>query len=381
MNKWPHCLLLLILVAPLLSGCWDRLEVEERIFVLAVAIDKAKQEGDSLPDYEVTVQLAEPRALSGKTPSTNMKPVWNVSATGPSLFDCMRALTTKVARVPFYEHLQVIVVSEELAKEGLSRPMDLFLRDHEMRRKIALVVTEGPAKKVLNIQHRLIPVPGIYLSILTKESLRKTARMPKDSTVGHFSSDFRAGRDTILTRVEPKGQYVLMEGGAVIKMDKFIGWFSDLDVRSYRWVNGTVEAGNYVIVKKHSQVTKNYTTFEVKSMRSIIKPHVQNGKPAFTISIRTEGHVGEDGLPPEPTNEDLLQIEQLLNEQLKKDVEDIIKKVQKKFGVDIFGFGEKLRRYEYAYWKKHRDNWDEIFRTVEFDVKVEASIRRIGHVK
>lgn len=75
MNKWPHCLLLLILVAPLLSGCWDRLEVEERIFVLAVAIDKAKQEGNSLPDYEVTVQLAEPRALSGKTPSTDRKSV------------------------------------------------------------------------------------------------------------------------------------------------------------------------------------------------------------------------------------------------------------------------------------------------------------------
>jgi len=380
LKKLVLCTMLFTATTPLLTGCWDRLEIEERIFVLAVAIDKVEQKQTVFPYYEVTVQLAEPRALSGQAPSDNMKPIWNVTTTGPSMFDCMRELTTKVARVPFYEHLQVIVVSEELARDGLARPMDLFLRDHEMRRRISLVVTEGKAKEALGIDHRLVPVPGLYLSMLTKESLRKTALMPRDSTVGHFSTNYRAGQHTLLNRIVPDRNSVHMKGGAVLKQDRFVGWLSDMEVRAFRWVRGTVAAGNYVIVKGKDKA-RNYTSYEVKSMRSIIKASVRDGKPKFSVTIRSEGHIGEDGLPPNPTSGDLIEAERYLNKQIKKDTQAIVKKMQTKFGIDLFGFGEQMRRYEYAYWKKHKDRWDDIFRTAEVDIRVETSIRRIGHVR
>ncbi|MCS7461561.1 Ger(x)C family spore germination protein [Paenibacillus doosanensis] len=374
--------LLLLLV---LTGCWDRLEIEERIFVLAVSVDKGKTRHQGLSDYDLTVQLAEPKALSGKTPSNHVEPVWNVSVTGPSLFDCMRTLATRVARVPFYEHLQVVIISEELAKEGVERPMDLFLRDHELRRKTSLIITQGKAKDVLEVHHKLLPVTGLYLSRLTKESIRKTAKMPRHSTIGTFSSNYRANRNSVLTRVEPRKNQVKMAGGAVLNKDKFAGWLEDADVRGYRWVVGSVQAGNYVVVNNEENGKQehpiNHTTYEVKNMRSIIKPGLRNGKPCFTVQIRSEGHIGEDGLTSSPTNEEVKNVEHLLNLQIKKDIERIVRKMQKQFGLDIFGFGEQMRRHEHAYWKKHEKEWDEVFKTAEVDIRVDTSVRRIGHVR
>ncbi|WP_068781238.1 MULTISPECIES: Ger(x)C family spore germination protein [unclassified Paenibacillus] len=368
-------ILLLILS---LTGCWDRLEIENRIFVLAVAIDKvAKKEGKIL--YELTIQVAEPKALSGKSPPTDIKPVWNVSVTGYSIFDCMRSMATEVARIPFYEHLQVIVISEELAKEGIAAPMDLFLRDHELRRKTNLVVAPGQAKDVLDINHKLIPVPGVYLSMLTQESVNKTSKMPQNSTVDTFSVNFRANRNTLLTKVEPREDHVIMQGGAILNKDKFAGWLNSNEVRSYQWVIGTVRAGNYLTVNdKENQV---FTTFEVKNMRSIIKPHIRNGDPYFTIRIIVEGNIGEDSILPNSTPGDLRKIEQMLNQNIRHDADTVIQKLQKEIGLDIFGFGEQLRRHKYAYWKQHEQDWENLFRTVDVNVEVETSIRRIGHVK
>ena len=52
-----------LLLVFFLTGCWDRVEIENRIFVLAVAIDKEmKKDGKRL--YELTIQVAEPKALS-----------------------------------------------------------------------------------------------------------------------------------------------------------------------------------------------------------------------------------------------------------------------------------------------------------------------------
>lgn len=370
--------IIVLLLVLFLTGCWDRVEIEHRIFVLAVAIDKEmKKEGKTL--YELTIQVAEPKALSGKSVPSDVKPVWNVSVTGYSIFDCMRSMATKVARVPFYEHLQVIVISEELAKDGISAPMDLFLRDHELRRKTNLVVTPGKAKDILDINHKLIPVPGVYLSKLTQESVNKTSKMPQNSTVGAFSVNYRANRNSLLIKVEPREDHVIMQGGALLNKDKFAGWLESNDVRSYQWVVGTVQAGNYLIV--NDQGNQRFTTFEVKNMRSAIKPQIRNGKPYFTVRIIAEGNIGEDGLSPNPTAQDLTKIEQMLNNEIRHDANLIIQKLQKEYGLDIFEFGEALRRHEYAYWKQHEQEWDNIFRTVDVSVQVETSIRRIGHVK
>ncbi|MED4784063.1 Ger(x)C family spore germination protein [Brevibacillus choshinensis] len=380
----PHVLLRVIafmLLPFLLSGCWDRVEIQDRLFVMAVAIDKNKGEKGKRSYYEFTAQFTEARALSGRVTSPHVSPVWNATSTGPSIFECIRLMATRVARVPYYEHLQVIIIGEELAKEGLNHPLDLFLRDHESRRKIKLVIVQGSAKEALYVKPKLIPVSGQYISRLTEQGRAKTARLPHTTSIGQFSSNFHGGTNSVLPRITTHPHELKMAGGAIMKGEKLVGWLTDQEVKSLRWINGTFSAGDEVLLQNPEGGPPGFTTLEVKAVRSTVHTAIKNGKPVFTVMIRGESNLAEDGMQDKPTIEKLKKKEEQVNKTVQAKTEALIKKMQSNIQTDIFGFGEELRRHQYAYWKTHEKNWEHIFKEAEVHVNVETFIRRIGQFK
>lgn len=377
-----RALLLLSAVLPLLlSGCWDRVEIQERLFVMAIAIDKNLPEKGKRSYYEYSAQFTEARALSSRISSTNISPIWNATSTGPSIFECIRLMATRVARQPYYEHLQIIIIGEEMAKDGISHALDLFFRDHESRRNIKLVIAKGMGKSALAVKPRLMPVSGQYISKLTEEGESKTARLPNTVSIGQFSTNFHSGSNSVLPRITIEPHEVKMAGGAIMKGDKLIGWLSDQEVKSLRWINGTFSAGDEVILQNPEGGIPGFTTMEVKAVRSQIHTEIRNGKPVFTVRIRGEGNLAEDGLKNNPTIEKLRKKEIQMNKIVQRKAESLIQRMQKTYQTDIFGFGEELRRHQYAYWKTHEKNWDQNFKDAEVHVSVEVFIRRIGQFK
>lgn len=381
MNPLLFRLLPALLLPLLLTGCWDRVEIQDRLFVMAVAIDKAKPDKGKRNYYEFTAQFTEARALSGKVSNPHISPVWNATTRGPSVFECIRLMATRVARQPYYEHLQVIIIGEDLAREGIDHALDLFYRDHESRRKIKLVIAKDAAKRALLLKPKLMPVSGQYIAKLTEEGESKTARLPNTTSIGQFSSNYHSGSNSILPSITTHTNEVKMAGGAIVKGDKLIGWLTDQDVKTLRWINGSFSAGDEVIMKNPEGETPGYTTMEVKAVRSTVHPEIRDGKPVFSVFIRGEGNLAEDGLMHKPTGEKIKAREQLMNKSLKAKTEALIRKMQTQYRTDIFGFGEELRRHRYAYWKAHEKDWDRLFQNAEVRVEVQTYIRRIGQFK
>lgn len=381
MNPLLFRLLPALLLPLLLTGCWDRVEIQDRLFVMAVAIDKAKPDKGKRNYYEFTAQFTEARALSGKVSNPHISPVWNATTRGPSVFECIRLMATRVARQPYYEHLQVIIIGEDLAREGIDHALDLFYRDHESRRKIKLVIAKDTAKRALQLKPKLMPVSGQYIAKLTEEGESKTARLPNTTSIGQFSSNYHSGSNSILPSITTHTNEVKMAGGAIVKGEKLVGWLTDQDVKTLRWINGSFSAGDEVIMKNPAGETPGYTTMEVKAVRSTVHPEIRDGKPVFSVFIRGEGNLAEDGLMHKPTGEKIKAREQLMNKSLKAKTEALIRKMQTQYRTDIFGFGEELRRHRYAYWKAHEKDWDRLFQNAEVRVEVQTYIRRIGQFK
>lgn len=382
MNPLLFRLLPALLLPLLLTGCWDRVEIQDRLFVMAVAIDKAKPDKGKRNYYEFTAQFTEARALSGKVSNPHISPVWNATTRGPSVFECIRLMAaTRVARQPYYEHLQVIIIGEDLAREGIDHALDLFYRDHESRRKIKLVIAKDAAKRALLLKPKLMPVSGQYIAKLTEEGESKTARLPNTTSIGQFSSNYHSGSNSILPSITTHTNEVKMAGGAIVKGEKLVGWLTDQDVKTLRWINGSFSAGDEVIMKNPEGETPGYTTMEVKAVRSTVHPEIRDGKPVFSVFIRGEGNLAEDGLMHKPTGEKIKAREQLMNKSLKAKTEALIRKMQTQYRTDIFGFGEELRRHRYAYWKAHEKDWDRLFQNAEVRVEVQTYIRRIGQFK
>src|SRR5690625_2175306 len=169
---------MLICLLFLLTGCWDNIAREERGFVVGSALDKADGETDERNELILTNQFVIPPGIGTNTIRGNASAnaFTNLSATGDSIFAMDTDMASLTSKMPFFEHLQLLVVSEELIStpDLFSNIMDVFIRDKQMRRGVNVIATDK-AKDILDIQPKSGELPALYIDSLLEESMKKTS--------------------------------------------------------------------------------------------------------------------------------------------------------------------------------------------------------------
>lgn len=116
-KHWCRFAVLLVFIT-MLTGCWDRRELEERTSVLAVAVDIVEGREDL---YKMTVQIPIPIKIagsSGQGGGGNSDAVKIMSVTGRTVTDAANNLQLRLNQKLFLGHTRVLAISEEVAKEG-----------------------------------------------------------------------------------------------------------------------------------------------------------------------------------------------------------------------------------------------------------------------
>ena len=122
-------------------------------------------------------------------------------------------------------------------------------------------------------------------------------------------------------------------------------------------------------------------TLEVIRTKTKIKGKVVHKKPQIDINIRGEVNVDEVGCHVDLMKTRTIdQIERLAEKRVKDIIQEVIHSVKQKYKVDIFGFGEVIRRANPKAWKELRRDWKRHFMDLEVTVNVHASIRQLGTV-
>lgn len=377
---------LLLLAIPTV-GCWNSVDINEKAIVAGAGIDKALEEGK----IDVYVQLIIPgrvqnAAGSGSQATLTPDAVWVASATGNTVFNAIRDCSLKSGRKLLWSHSKVLVIGEELAREGIDKVMDLFERDHEFRRKTWVLISRGSAKDIMEAspEYERIPVFEMDSIIRGYGATSKIAPQDLNKFLGKISSKttcaFTAGIEEISSerlRRENKVSSFRLSGTAVFKNYKLVYWLDAYETRGLLFVTGKVESG--IVEIKCPQEESKTIAFEIIRAGSKIKPEIRDGELVITVEIHEEGNVGEGQFAgidlTVPENISLL--EKRKADAIKKEVEGVIKKAQQ-FNTDIFGFGEAVYRKYPGEWKEMEKNWDEIFPRLEVQVKVDAKIRRTG---
>lgn len=79
------------------------------------------------------------------------------------------------------------------------------------------------------------------------------------------------------------------------------------------------------------------------------------------------------------TNSEMFKkLEQRMAQVIKDEIQLVLEKAQKEWGVDIFGFGKAVHRKYPQVWKKLQSNWRELLSEVNVEIKVKAKIRSSG---
>lgn len=403
-KKW---IMLLGIVLWFLTGCWDHMEIQERGFVLGIAIDKAfplpkgeESEADysskrdiekmslqkGSPAYTYTIQI--PIVAHAKNQPTGAgggggggKPIWNMTIHGNSFMEASRQYSTRTNYPPYYEDLQAIIINEAVAREGISKPIDLFLRDHEMRRRTRVFITPGEAKQILEIQPKIEDYPAMYVTQLPF-SASKNSRILHKTDLGQMSQSLHAGADFALPRVVATKDEIKDAGAAVFKGDKMVGWLGELDTIYLKWVRDAVLGG--ILVVSMPNDPEGLATLEVTGAKTKIRPKVEGNGIKMDIQVKASFDLGEKTGAhfQNALDEGLLkELEARAEKDLKENMEDTIRHVQKEFGADIFHFNLALQRYAPDTWDQVKDKWSDVFPQVEPVISVKVTIAQIGTMK
>lgn len=379
----------------LLTGCWDRIEIEDRGFVIGVAIDlpenesveqHTSQEEANKPRgqarFLATYQFVNPAALSGGTNQGGGggEPVFNLTTEGDTIMEINRSLATRTSRSPYLGHTKVVIISEEVAQsKHFANVMDFLLRYQEFRRSTQLMIAKDKAKEIIEIKPDLEKLPVMYIQSVGQNNYR-SARMVAPTEIGDVHHDLLAGSSYVIQRIVGSDKEVKVAGSAVFhgKDNAFIGWLGEEETEGLNFIKGELEAGMLKV-----QVEDNLIGYEIKGATrdiTVDKSNKENLK--FTINIISEGNVPESLETLSWDRIDVLaNVQGKVEEEVVRITEDAVNKLHGDFKTDALGLGQYLSKNEPKLWEEIKDDWEEgrgYFSKSSITVKAEVEIRNTG---
>jgi spore germination protein KC len=382
-----------LLCITLLTGCWNRRELNELALVMAIGIDKV---GDK---YKITLQVVDPGEVAvGKKGGGSRSPVVTYSETDEHIFPAIRKLTKTAPRKMYFAHLQMFVISEDVAKEGISTVLEFLSRDHEVRKDFYITVAKNTsAENVLQNVTAIekIPANKMHSSLKTSEAVwAPTVAVRLDELIAFLTSD---GINAVLTGITYVGKndkrktldnvkaikpYGLLkyQNIAVFNEDKLVGWLDETESKGYNYIVEKVKntVGPVPCSEKENETEE--LIIEIIRIKTDLKGKMKNGKPEIDVHLRAEANVAEAGCEIDLTKpETIKMLERTTNKRSKMILESAVKKAQE-LQTDIFGFGEEIHRVDPKAWKKLKKNWDEEFSNMQVNIRTEYTIRRSGTI-
>ncbi|HEX2986509.1 MAG TPA: Ger(x)C family spore germination protein [Caproiciproducens sp.] len=356
--------LLLTVNMVFLSGCWNYREVDNMLMVAGMALDAGK-EGFK---YHATFELLD--LSQGKTGSKLLE------TEGDSLFECARNAIGKTKKKLFFSHCKLVVISNQLASEGVTPLFDFLMRDSEPRINLDIIVSkESTAGDILQQK----PVSDQLVSIEISDQLKQnTASLGEAPNVKLYQANNMladSGTSLILPTVKiskDKTKATELDGTAVFKKDRLIGYLNRNETKYLLFVNNKIKGG---LLLSSPENDKNFITVEISDNKTKIQPEVKDTDVTVNIQIKTRGALGEDETSKDySTVSGIKEAAKSSEKEISYGVNEVIKKVQMEYGSDIFGFGSKIHQDSPETWKKLKDNWTDTFRKLKFTVTANVDI-------
>ena len=212
-----------------------------------------------------------------------------MSAKADSVFEQIRIIAKKLV-----EHYFSAYTSDYFSEELLANPyvlqntLDVYIRDHEMRRNIRLFVSKKNAESILKQSAKPENLPAQYIDMLA-EHPPKNAQMIEAARIGEVQEKMIASRSFVLPILELTKQGVQMNGAALFrgKDNKCVGSLNGEETLGMNYIVG--KNWRFLLSEKNQLIT-----YEIHKLRRKIKVSTTNViKPKFNIHLFLEGTIAE----------------------------------------------------------------------------------------
>lgn len=374
MNKYIIIFIILICCI-LLTSCWNYKEIDSTYIVAGIAIDK-------VPDtdqYSITAEFIN--IIENKMEKSFESIL--LEAKGDSIFDAVAKMTRLSAKKPYWAHATTIIISEEVAREGIIPFLDLFARNKEGNLSTNIYISrEESAKKILEMKSFSTDIRSYELEIMVNES-KHLLKLPALKTYEVINAlaipKFNIVLPTVVSFSNNKDDTNLLSGGAVFNNEKLVGFLDQKDITPYLFIKNEIESG-ILRIKAEEKNPNDTIILEIFNSDTKIQPIYKDESIAFDIVVKTHVSIAElTTMTDYISLEGREKLKKLSEESLTKEIKTHINNVKNNFGFDIFGFGNIIRQRNPKLWRTIENDWDSIFMDIDFTIVVDIHIQNSGH--
>lgn len=374
----------LILLLPLLSGCYNYRELNELGITTAVSID---YKDDA---FYVIAEVINPIKQQDAS-SSNNSPFVNYNSSSSSLQDAFRKVVLESPRQLYAAQLEIIVLSEEVVNNHLEEVLEYFARDPEARTEIKIIVakTEDSTKAItlqtlltslsssniinsLDLQSKVL---GMSYPVTLNELLNMyidpylEVVLPSMTLYGNY--EIGDEKENITTS-SPKA-IVKIDGSTITKDNKILGYLDLEESKILNLINGKLKE---TIIKMNYY--DGYIIFEPNRIKVSRELDIKNN----IIKINISGYSKTKEIQSNINLKDPKEVKKLnkaLNMELEKKITDTFNSIREKYGTDVFGFQELYYRTNYKYFKENCTNWyEDIYPKIKLEVKANVRLYEKG---
>ncbi|MDR7078114.1 Ger(x)C family germination protein [Neobacillus niacini] len=396
--KW----LMLIIMVCLLSGCWDREELEDKAYVIGLGIDSSKHKGN----IKVTMLLANPEvgSVQGGGGSTE-KPREIITFEANDFIAAKATANAIISRNISYELLKIIVVSEKYArdKEFITTIYDA-LKDKEIRLNSYLAVSREKASEYfIKNRPRMETRPHKYYQFMIEHGIQN-GFIP-DSTLLRFFRTMERGTDLFLamytTAVREKNPEYKKEdeytagqlnatgdlqdtqfmGSAVFRNGKMINKLTGEETRNVNILDDTTNIKDILLnfPNPFPGSEKQMSARMFKSGNNKVKMKLKGARPKIIIIIPLQLEIMSN---PSMADFKVKKNQKILKERIKEDIrtlnEDLFKKTQTELKGVPYPLSVSARKYFGTIQEYKKFNWAKSYLKADIHVIPEIEIIDFG---
>lgn len=395
---------LILLLAAILGGCWDRMELEDQIYLIAIGVDRAEEGGVSVTALVgISAQISAGGVESAIKPDRVHLAARLITARGETITQALHVLNGGLTRRLDLRQLRAVIVGEALGREGLEPVIMELTRNPWARGNILLTQARGRA---FDVMRALSPVAEINPPKMVEGLIMqaKSLHLTPPLRMHHFLARHAAiGGDPFLSamavnpdvRSEPteppgrtegsalpgqlprgSGNPVDFAGTAIYRGDKLAGFINVDHTQMLLALRGEMGKA-YVTFPDPADPTRNVTMrFHIENMPKYTAT-LRNGRPHVKVRLLFEGEVLTAGGKNYADPAARVELEQASARYILSKTKALLEQLST-WEADPVGFGH-LYRGRFRTWEAWQNfGWHRRVGNVEVAVEAEMRIRRMG---
>lgn len=369
------CILFLILF---LTGCWNYQELNEYAIVTGMSVDY--KEGK----YEISFLIANGNKTEQEQAKTSL-----ITGEGETIYNAIKDISLASPKELYISHLSVVIISEEVARDGISNLLDYLLREPQSHQNFYLLISKDT--KASNILSILSPLSD-YPSQNIASNISNTAKLQGKISDASFNlfmekylstgyepimnsviiiGDIKEGQSADSQDKTKQDAYTKLDTLALFQKDKFVTWATQEESIGIDLILGEIENFYFNVPCENSFAVTVSNDYEVKYKLE---------KNKIIVQAKAEGTLREVDCKINLENEkDIQKLEKAAAAEMRKYMVDAIQ-LAKNNRTDIFGFGSK-------YYKKYPNqyhqisDWNNYFVTLPIEIETDFQYTRKGSLE